>query len=161
MSYRFVVIPEQGECYFYSGDGPTLPALQLLVDGLIDVIDIGGADMVVNDEGRFTKPLNLGASLMAQRPVYGPAVLTGRTASGETVSCPEGHLTDLVGHAFSDEEAVDLMVEAASLRAMAMTVREAAKISGQDPIDLIRNYWQTGKVEHRVPADSPRMAGYL
>lgn len=163
-SKRFVVIPTEGDCYFYSCDGETLPALQALVGGLVDVVNLGrDVDMWVNDEGRYTQPLNLGASLTARQPIYGVAVLAGSNDEGETISLPDvPGLSDLPGHSISDEDAVNLMVDAMEMWAMFAQVRMVAEITSQDPRSVLAGILSgdkpTGK-PHAAAADLPSMAG--
>lgn len=165
---RWVVIPTDGDAFIYSTDNDdTLTALQTLVGGLIDCVDTGrGVDMWVNDEGLYTKPLNLGASLLARRPIYGNAVLAGHDNAGNTVSLPEhADLWGLVGNRFTDAEAVDLLVEAMETRSMFMMVRDIADAEGKDPAATLASILTGGggKAPAGVPraAHDPCTAGYL
>lgn len=158
MSKRFVVVPPEGEAYFYSCDGDTLPALQTLVGGLVDCVSLGnGVDGWINDEGRYTQPLNLAASLIARQPIYGVMVLAG-SRNGETISLPDAPgLSDLPGTSLTHNEAVKLMVEAMEIRSMFAQVRELAAITGESPEGVLAGVL-IGKHRGAAAEHAPQMA---
>lgn len=69
----------------------TLSFLQTLVDGYVECLYIDdNTDVWVNDEGLFRNDFvtNIVASVLANRPLVGPAVITGQR-NGDTISVPD------------------------------------------------------------------------
>lgn len=85
----YILIAESGYGFLVHEQNDSLYTLQTLVDGLIESVHVKdlGCDLWVNEEGLFRQDfgLNVVASRLADRPLVGPAVLTGYDWNGNTV----------------------------------------------------------------------------
>lgn len=81
-----VLIEDTGDALLVRVDGDTLPALQTLVDGLVDIVVAPPLDVWVNDEGYWRESfgINLVASILTGRQLVGPAVLARSCRQGKT-----------------------------------------------------------------------------
>lgn len=103
----------------------TLTFLQTLVGGLIECVSIDReTDLWVNEEGLFQNDFvtNIVASSLGNRPLVGPAVLTGQK-NGATTSVPEQYL-DLANF----EETFTANEVATIRQKMAQALVEAGKL---------------------------------
>ena len=88
---RVLVLPTDGpiheEWITYEGSsGGTVAGLQGLIGGLFDCMSVAdGFDLWVADEWTGLE-VNLNASVLMARPVFGVAVLAGTDGEGETIS---------------------------------------------------------------------------
>ena len=84
-------ISDTGQAVFVKTDIDTLPALQAMVDGLIEyhpcINALQGLDCWVNEEGGFRPEFftNYVASYETNKPLRGSAVLSRSNEQGETV----------------------------------------------------------------------------
>jgi hypothetical protein len=103
----FLYLTESGTAALVDTEGTdeSLPALQALVDGWVDVVSTAGAmspigfdaDIWVNDEGLYRSDfgVNLLASLFTGRRLVGPAVLATSDSEGRTRGLTKAQVTRL------------------------------------------------------------------
>lgn len=105
----YILIEENGETYLIDNQEPSsLAMLQFLVDGLIECVALPenvlgfAADLWVNEEGLFRPDFtgNIGASILAGRPLVGPAVITRTNRAGETIGITDDQLNFLIEDGF-------------------------------------------------------------
>ena len=105
----YILIEDNGETFLIDNQEPSsLGMLQFLVDGLVECVALPksvlgfSADLWVNEEGLFRPDFtgNIGASILADRPIVGPAVITRSTPQGKTVGITDNQLNFLIEDGF-------------------------------------------------------------
>jgi len=87
MTMIHLFVSDFGAACFVKSDGDSLPDLQAMVEGYIELaISPQGEDVYFNEEGRFHEEFypNLVASYETQIPLVGPAVFTRADKTGKT-----------------------------------------------------------------------------